>query len=271
MGEQLQKYGAVAIDDNVEDMELVSVNSKAIDNGHVRTGLFIGVLAFIMVAVILIMQSGFYVSRTDGGSFASLLSHSKQHDPNEALFYHEQIVDHFSVDGEGLESYWTHRYYKSTTYFGGPGSPIFLIVGGEGALNHGMLYPFVTEVLAKRFNAAVVQPEHRFYGPYIPIQEPTVTQLLQLLTPQQAIADMLRLVTVYLRESDFRGCSPHRSSPKYCPLITVGGSYPGFLAANFRLVYPGIVDAAYASAAPQCRDIPDESWPPRNQDRSLQL
>lgn len=253
MSEQLQKYGAVAItiDNNVQDEKDESVNSNLqVDNGRARTGLFVGILAFVVVAVVLVMRAGSDASRTDAGRFASLLSSLKQHDPNEALFYHEQIIDHFGVDGQGLESYWTHRYYKSTAYFGGPGSPIFLIVGGEGALNHGMLYPFVTEVLAKRFNAAVVQPEHRFYGPYIPMQEPTVAQLLQLLTPQQAIADMLRLVTVYLRESDFRGCSPHRSSPKYCPLITVGGSYPGFLSAVFRLAYPDIVDAAYASAAP---------------------
>jgi hypothetical protein len=253
MSEQHQTYGAVAISvDNADgDKEVVdfSTNEK-VDNGRVRTGLFIGVLALAMVAVVLVMQPGSYASRTYDGSFASLLSSSRHHDPNQALFYREQIVDHFSVDGEGVKSYWTHRYYKSTKYFGGPGSPIFLIVGGEGALDHGMLYPFVTEVLAKRFNAAVVQPEHRFYGPYIPLREPTVSQLLQLLTPQQAIADMLRLVTVYLRESDFRGCSPHRSSPKYCPLITIGASYPGFLSAIFRLVYPDIVDAAYASSAP---------------------
>jgi hypothetical protein len=77
-----------------------------------------------------------------------------------------------------------------------------------------------------------------------PLREPTVTQLPQLLTPQQGIADVLRLVIVCLRESDCRAFSPHRSSPKYCPLITIGASYPGFLSAILRLVYPDIVDAA---------------------------
>ena len=48
----------------------------------------------------------------------------------------------------------------------GPGSPILCILGGEGAVppSTGIFYPFVTDVLAKRFNALVVQPEHRFYG-----------------------------------------------------------------------------------------------------------
>jgi hypothetical protein len=36
----------------------------------------------------------------------------------------------------------------------------------------------------------------------------------------------------------------------YCPVITVGGSYPGFLSAMMRTRYPGVVDMAYAASAP---------------------
>jgi hypothetical protein len=75
------------------------------------------------------------------------------HDENEACFYHEQHVDHFS-DDDASSSTWSNRYYKSTNYFRGPGHPIFLVVGGEGALDNGMLYPFVTQHLAPRFGAA---------------------------------------------------------------------------------------------------------------------
>ena len=185
-----------------------------------------------------------------GGSHSSVLpstSLAGEHDGNKALFYNKQILDHF---GDDNSSVWSHRYYKSIKHFGGPGHPIFLAVGGEGAFDHGMLYPFVTDVLTKRFGAAVVQPEHRFYGPYQPVANATVDELLQLLTPQQAMADMIRLVTHHLSKTVFEGCSPDRASPAYCPLITVGGSYPGFLSAMFRLVYPDVVDAAYASAAP---------------------
>ena len=74
------------------------------------------------------------------------------HDENEACFYDEQLVDHFSDDD--ASSTWSNRYYKSTNYFRGPGHPIFLVVGGEGALDNGMLYPFVTQHLAPRFGAA---------------------------------------------------------------------------------------------------------------------
>ena len=75
------------------------------------------------------------------------------HDENEACFYDEQLVDHFS-DDDASSSTWSNRYYKSTNYFRGPGHPIFLVVGGEGALDNGMLYPFVTQHLAPRFGAA---------------------------------------------------------------------------------------------------------------------
>lgn len=74
------------------------------------------------------------------------------HDENEACFYDEQLVDHFSDDD--ASSTWSNRYYKSTNYFRGPGHPIFLVGGGEGALDNGMLYPFVTQHLAPRFGAA---------------------------------------------------------------------------------------------------------------------
>lgn len=79
------------------------------------------------------------------------------HDENEACFYDEQLVDHFSSNNDNTSSSsttWSNRYYKSTNYFRGPGHPIFLVGGGEGALDNGMLYPFVTQHLAPRFGAA---------------------------------------------------------------------------------------------------------------------
>ena len=108
------------------------------------------------------------------------------HDEDQELFYADQLVNHFNGD----KSTWSNRYYKSTSYFKGPGHPIFLVIGGEGALDHGMLYPFVTQHLASHFGAAVIQIEHRFYGPYQPItgRDATVRELIDLLTTQQAVS-----------------------------------------------------------------------------------
>ena len=35
-----------------------------------------------------------------------------------------------------------------------------------------------------------------------------------------------------------------------CPIITIGGSYPGWLSAMMRLRYPAVVDIAYSASAP---------------------
>ena len=57
----------------------------------------------------------------------------------------------------------------------------------------------------------------------------------------------MQLVNHYRRKL---GCSTRRGSRKYCPVIAVGGSYPGFLAAMLRFLYPEDVDIGYASSAP---------------------
>lgn len=178
-------------------------------------------------------------------SSALLTTAQREYDAGDVPLFFDQPVDHFDEESDRT---WAHRYYKSTEFYGGPGHPIFVIVGGEGALDFGMLYPFVTKVLAKRFQAAVLQIEHRFYGPYHPVANATNDQLLNLLTPHQAMADMVHL-TRHMRDSEFM-CSSDRSSPDYCPIVTVGASYPGFLSALFRLVYPDFVDISYASSAP---------------------
>lgn len=181
-----------------------------------------------------------------GESQSSMDTTSIEDGMNTPRFYNDQLVDHFNTKDKRK---WSNRYYKSTKFFNGPGHPILLVVGGEGGLNHGMLYPFVTEVLASKFGAAVLQIEHRFYGPHWPLSNPTNTELLQLLTPHQAMADMVRL-TKHVRDTELVGCAPSTSSSSYCPVISIGGSYPGFLSAMFRFVYPDFVDIAYASAAP---------------------
>jgi pimeloyl-ACP methyl ester carboxylesterase len=246
---QHQKYGSIAIEEVDETVgqpknDVITTkqtNKVVVFLKHHKPGL----LLLAMTTLLVILSLSYF--HKDGSEKPSSTLISQEHDENEALFYGEQLVDHF---GDKPTEFWSHRYYVSTKHFGGAGHPILLVVGGEGSLDHGMLYPFVTNVLAERFGAAVVQPEHRFYGPYKPIQHATTDQLLKLLTPHQAMSDMIRLVHHHLRETEFKECSLDRSSPSYCPIITIGGSYPGFLSAMFRLVYPDIVDAAYASSAP---------------------
>jgi Serine carboxypeptidase S28 len=167
-------------------------------------------------------------------------------------FYHHQIIDHLNPTKtyNGTTTY-TQRYYENSNYFGGPGSPIFVIMGGEDPLD-GLLYPFVYNHLAQTYRGHTVAIEHRFFGKSIPLSLgentfPDHTDLHQLLTPNQAILDAVHFVQYKRREL---GCHLHRGHPDYCPVISVGGSYPGFLAAVLRMVHSDIIDIGYGSSAP---------------------
>jgi hypothetical protein len=179
--------------------------------------------------------------------------------PAPEQFFHSQTVDHLNSDGPfGGEEY-TQRYYTWEKEFLGPGHPIFVILGGEGSIppERGLFYPFVTHYLAKSFGAFVLEPEHRFYGKSQPLghsfrgifqqsyhhHDPRA----ELFTSEQALHDAMNLLDHVRQEL---GCSSDRSSEAYCPVITVGGSYPGFLSALARIMFPDKVDMAYAASAP---------------------
>lgn len=66
------------------------------------------------------------------------------------------------------------------------------------------------------------------------------------MTPDQALADAANLVR-HLQVD--LGCGP-RGSKEYCPVVVVGGSYPGFLSFLMRLRYPDLIDISYAASAP---------------------
>lgn len=175
--------------------------------------------------------------------------------PAPSLFFEDQIVDHEDLhDGRR----WKQRYYTFDQHFRGPGSPIFVILGGEGAIEPetGLMYPFVTNHLAPFFGAFVLEPEHRFYGASQPIYPCEIRKARetglpdpreQLLTYEQALLDAMRLIS---KTRDDLGCSKDRFSAEYCPTITVGGSYPGFLSAMARIMFPQVIDMAYAASAP---------------------
>ena len=246
-------YGAIDLGESDADTSPEEDRSARPPRCRVGTAAAASSLALLLAACYLVASSS--GGGVGGDPLASLRcelsprssSPSCRHrDMDRELFYNEQLVNHFDDDDA---STWSHRYYASAEHFGGPGHPIFHVVGGEGALDSGMLYPFVTGRLARHFRAAVIQVEHRFYGPHRPVmgREATVPELLELLTPQQAMADNVRLGRAFGREL---GCSGDRTSPDYCPVVTVGGSYPGFLSAVLRLVYPDYADMSYASSAP---------------------
>eukprot|EP00747_Dinoflagellata_sp_TGD_P100413 gnl/TRDRNA2_/TRDRNA2_168023_c0_seq7.p1 gnl/TRDRNA2_/TRDRNA2_168023_c0~~gnl/TRDRNA2_/TRDRNA2_168023_c0_seq7.p1 ORF type:complete len:546 (-),score=75.09 gnl/TRDRNA2_/TRDRNA2_168023_c0_seq7:132-1769(-) len=156
-----------------------------------------------------------------------------------------QKVDHFS----DFDATFDQRYYQNNTYFAGPGSPMIFILGGEGGIppSTGIYYPWVVDVLGKSYDAAVLEPEHRYYGKSLPFgSESFNLGNLQFLTTAQALEDY----AVFIRSMQAAYNCTGRGTPGYCPVLTIGGSYPGFLSAMMRLLYPTLVDMALASSAP---------------------
>jgi hypothetical protein len=93
--------------------------------------------------------------------------------------------------------------------------------------------------LAQQHQALLLDVEHRFYGESYPTSDMS-TSNLRYLSAEQALADLARLVTSV---KSALGTSNSK-------VITVGGSYPGNLAAWFRLKYPSVTTASIASSAP---------------------
>eukprot|EP01122_Echinamoeba_exundans_P006203 TRINITY_DN1702_c0_g1_i5.p1 TRINITY_DN1702_c0_g1~~TRINITY_DN1702_c0_g1_i5.p1 ORF type:complete len:397 (+),score=42.76 TRINITY_DN1702_c0_g1_i5:382-1572(+) len=92
---------------------------------------------------------------------------------------------------------------------------------------------------AQQYGALQVALEHRFYGKSRPFND-LATDNLAYLSSQQALAD-----AAYFIQS-FKSMMNADESP----VITFGCSYPGSLAAWFRLKYPHVTVASVASSAP---------------------
>ena len=69
----------------------------------------------------------------------------------------------------------------------------------------------------------------------------------EAMNTQEALADAAELIRDTQQK---RRCTEGRGTEFYCPVLVLGGSYPGFLAAMMRMRYPAVVDMAYASSAP---------------------
>jgi len=146
-----------------------------------------------------------------------------------------QELDHLDHQSNAT---WQQRYYVNDTFYV-PGGPIFFQIGGEAAISP--LYVLVLEYVnyAAKYGALIVALEHRFYGASQPLPDLS-TQNLAFLSSQQALADAATFIEW------FQGSNHAQNAP----VITFGGSYPGNLAAWFRLQYPQLTYGTVASSAP---------------------
>uniref|UniRef100_A0A7N0V1B0 Lysosomal Pro-X carboxypeptidase n=1 Tax=Kalanchoe fedtschenkoi TaxID=63787 RepID=A0A7N0V1B0_KALFE len=160
--------------------------------------------------------------------------------------YFTQTLDHFNYHPQSYQTF-QHRYLINDAFWGGAESdaPIFVYTGNEGdiewfAQNTGFLFE-----KAPHFKALLVFIEHRYYGKSIPFNGDkdvaySNSSTLGYMSSTQALADYATLI-IDLKKN---------LSAEDSPVVVVGGSYGGMLAAWFRLKYPHVAVGALASSAP---------------------
>ncbi|MED6264478.1 hypothetical protein CHARACLAT_015365 [Characodon lateralis] len=173
------------------------------------------------------------------GRFKGFGKFNVVHDHNQGAAFEElwftQKLDHFN----GADSrVWKQRYFVNEAFYK-PGGPVFLMIGGEGPANPAWMKEGTWLTYAEKLGALCFMLEHRFYGKSHPTADLS-TDNLRLLSSRQALADLAHFRTVM---GETRGLTNRK-------WVAFGGSYPGSLAAWFRLKYPHLVHASVATSAP---------------------
>ncbi|KAL0448475.1 UNVERIFIED_CONTAM: putative serine protease EDA2 [Sesamum latifolium] len=150
-----------------------------------------------------------------------------------------QTLDHFSPYDH---RYFGQRYYEYLDNFRAPDGPIFLKICGESACS-GIASDYIS-VLAKKFGAAVVSLEHRYYGKSSPFKSLT-TENLRFLSSKQALFDLAAFRQYY---QDSLNAKFNRSNIDNSWFV-FGVSYSGALSAWFRLKFPHLTCGSLASSA----------------------
>ncbi|XP_030633269.1 lysosomal Pro-X carboxypeptidase [Chanos chanos] len=154
--------------------------------------------------------------------------------------YFEQQIDHFGFLENGT---FKQRYLVNDLHWHKEGAPILFYTGNEGDIawfcnNTGFMWD-----TAEELGAMLVFAEHRYYGESLPFGQESYSdaKYLNYLTSEQALADFAVLIQALKRTVP---------GARGSPVIAIGGSYGGMLAAWLRMKYPSAVIGALASSAP---------------------
>ncbi|XP_076002584.1 lysosomal Pro-X carboxypeptidase [Genypterus blacodes] len=166
--------------------------------------------------------------------------HTSEGSISYQTFYFDQMIDHFGF----LEnSTFKQRYLVADKQWRQGGGPILFYTGNEGDItwfcnNTGFMWE-----IAEELGAMLVFAEHRYYGESLPFGQDTFSDSkhLNFLTSEQALADFAVLI---------ENLKSSRPGAQHSPVIALGGSYGGMLAAWMRMKYPHIVVGALAASAP---------------------
>lgn len=115
-------------------------------------------------------------------------------------------------------------------------APILIELCGEWECHP--MFSSVVDLAAKKHAAYKVKIEHRFYGTSHPFAELT-NENLRYLSTEHALGDLVRILEAFRSEWNWQG-----------PIIPIGCSYAGNLAAYLRSERPDLAFAAVAASAP---------------------
>lgn len=187
------------------------------------------VLIFLSFLLILSLSDGFATFR--------IMSRNDDYLTSEE-FWFNQTLDHFSPFDHRQ---FRQRYYEFLDHFRSPDGPIFLKICGESSCN-GIANDYIS-VLAKKFGAAVVSLEHRYYGKSVPFKS-LETENLKYLSSKQALFDLAAFRQFYQESTNTKLKSNVEN-----PWFVFGVSYSGALSAWFRLKFPHLTCGSLASSA----------------------
>ena len=97
--------------------------------------------------------------------------------------------------------------------------------------------------MAQKLQGLILVLEHRYYGQSMPFGNDSLNlDKMAYLNSEQALSDLAYFI------QQMRDTHSHKITDK-TPFITIGGSYPGALAAWFRYKYPHLTIVSIASSA----------------------
>ncbi|XP_058446566.1 putative serine protease K12H4.7 [Malaya genurostris] len=148
----------------------------------------------------------------------------------------ETRVDHFNPRNQYTFSM---RYYANDEHAYRNG-PIFVIVGGDTAIDPWYLTEGLFYDVAYLEGAYLFANEHRYFGHSLPVSDAT-TENMDFLTVDQALADLAEWIS-YLKTTVV-------GNPR-AKVVLLGYGYGGTLANYFHQSYPHLSNGVWVSSGP---------------------
>lgn len=168
----------------------------------------------------------------------------KQSSADATLSYFDQLIDH----GRPELGTFKQRYFYSTDYYNGPGSPVSVEALSEAALPSeyvDLTNRTMVGFIAQSLGGATITLEHRFYGNSTPLKGTANTEDLQPFTLENSIDDLVYFARNLKLPFDADGAS----HPDKTPWTLSGCSYSGALAAWTEKLASGTFWAYEAGSA----------------------